>query len=251
MSHIKTGIIVLIFIIAISQMIIPVCASTTVEVWENYNVSIEVDYTTAHVTEELTIKNVIDKSVVPGYGYITLSKEQSSDLLGISIPFTKKVQGMDISDVSARLDDGSTITDILVTEEDNITTIRYGFWTPVIPGQSRTIIIEYTTDDIVEQGVLFDGITYMIQPSSIPIENARIDADVDGKHVSYSNYPALNTDDTVIWTNSDIDDNTWELNFEYGALPLPNLPFKWSQIFLILMFGIICIWTYRQWKFDK
>ncbi|NPE28033.1 hypothetical protein HNV12_08670 [Methanococcoides sp. SA1] len=232
-------------------MIIPVCASTTVEVWENYNVTIEVDSTTTHVTEELTIKNVIDKSVVPGYGYITLSKEQSSDLLGISIPFTEKVQGMDISDVSARLDDGSVITDILVTEEDEVTTIRYGFWSPVMPRQSKTIIIEYTTDDIVEQGIFFDDITYMIQPSSIPIENARIEAEVDGKYVSYSNYPALNTDDTIIWTESDIDGNTWELNFEYGPLPLPNLPFKWSHTFFILIFGIIAIWSYRQWKFEK
>ncbi|WP_445474592.1 hypothetical protein ACT9XH_09450 [Methanococcoides methylutens] len=229
----------------------PACAGTTVEVWENYNVSIEVDSTTAHVTEELTIKNVIDKSVVPGYGYITLSKEESSDVLGISIPFTEKVQGMEISDVSARLDDGSVITDIMVTEEEEVTTIRYGFWTPVMPGQSRTIVIEYTTDDIVDKGILFDSITYMIQPSSIPIENAMVEADIDGKHVSYSSSPTQKTDDTMIWTMSDIDEDAWELNFEYGSLPLPNLPFKWSQTFFILIFGIIGIWSYRQWKFDK
>jgi len=250
-SHIKTGTIAIILIIAIIQMTMPACASTTVEVWENYNVTIEVDSTTTHVTEELTIKNVIDKAVVPGYGYITLSKEQSSNLLGISIPFTEKLQGMEISEVSARLDDGSVITDILVTEEDDITTIRYGFWTPVMPGQSRTIIIEYTTDDIIDKGILFDDITYMIQPSSIPIENAIIEADIDGKHVSYSDSQSMKTDDKIIWTNGDINDNGWELNFEYGTLPLPDLPVKWSQIFFFLMFGIIGIWSYRQWKFKN
>jgi hypothetical protein len=229
----------------------PATGETLVEVWEHYNVKLDVNNEDIHVTEELTIKNVIDKTIVPGYGYITLSTESASQVLGIPVPFTKSTKAMEISDVSVRLDDGTVINDVEVSSNENQTTIKYGFWVPVMPRESRTITIEYTTYDIIKKGLVFDEITYSIQPSSIPIENARIEADVNGKHVSYSNYPALNTNDTIIWTKKDIDGNIWELNFEYGPLPLPNLPLKWSQIILIMILGIICIWSYRQWKSNK
>ncbi len=230
---------------------IPANGEILVEVWEHYNVTLNVHSESTHVTEELTIRNVIDKTVVPGYGYITLSTESKSRFLGLTIPFTGNTQAMEISDVSAKLDDGTIINDVEVSTTENETTIKYGFWIPIMPGESRTITIEYTTDDIVEDGLVFDQVTYSIQPSSIPIENARMEANIDGKHLSYSNYPALSVDDTIVWTNNNIDNNTWEVNFEYGALPFPKLPFKWSLIFWVMIFGIICLWSYRQWKSDK
>lgn len=224
-------------------------AGDAVEVWDHYDVTIEVDSTTTRVTEELTIKNVIDKPVVPGYGYISLSKEQSSTVFGLPLPIEGDLMGLKIRDVSARLDDGTRVTDILVTEEERATNVRYGFWTPVMPGECRTIIIEYTTDEIVEKGLLFDHITYTVQPSSIPIKNALIRADLGGnRHVSYSSNPPVSAGNPVTWTQSGLEDGTWQLDFEYSSLPLPRSPVKWANINLGLVFGIICIWSYRQWK---
>ncbi len=236
----------------ILQMITVVNAGTTVEVWDHYNVTIKVDSSTVHVTEELTIKNVIDKPVVPGYGYLSLSKEESSGFLGLPILSKGITRGLEVRNVSAKLDDGSQIEDVLVREEGNVTTIRYGFWIPVMPGESRTVTIEYVTDDIIDRGLLFDQIKYTVQPSSIPIEKALIRADLGGdRHVSYSSCPPESTGDTVIWNCSDIKNDIWKLDFEYSALPLPCLPIKWSNITWSLMFGIICLWSYRQWKVKK
>jgi len=227
-------------------------AGTIVEVWEHYNVTVKVDSSTAHVTEELTIKNVIDKPIVPGYGYLSLSKEESSGFIGLPISSKGITRGLEVRNVSAKMDDGSQIEDVLVREEGNVTTIKYGFWIPVMPGESRKITIEYTTDDIVEKGILFDHITYKVQPSSIPIENARIQADLgEYRHVSYSNCSAEYSSNTVSWERSDLKDGAWKLDFEYSALPLPCLPIKWSNITWSLMFGIICLWSYRQWKVKK
>jgi hypothetical protein len=226
-------------------------AGTVVEVWDHYNVTIKVDSATARITEELTIKNVIDKPVVPGYGYISLSKEESSGFFGL--PFSSKgaARGLDVRDISVK-QGGSQITDVLVKEEGNVTTIRYGFWTPVMPGESRTIIIEYTTDDIIEKGLLFDHITYTVQPSSIPIENSSIRVDLgDNRHVSYSSYPPESTGDMVTWERSSLKDEAWILDFEYSFLPIPCSPIKWANISWGLMFGIICMWSYRQWKIKK
>jgi hypothetical protein len=230
---------------------IPATGENLVEVWEHYNVTLTVHHDGTQVTEELTIRNIIDKTIVPGYGYITLSTESPSRIFGLPLPFTGNTQAMQISDISVKLDDGTIINDIEVSTTENETTIKYGFWIPVMPGESRTITIDYITDDIVKNGLIFDQISYSIQPSSIPIENARIEADVNGKHVSYSNYPFLKTDDTTVWTNNDIDADTWELELEYGSLPLPNMSLKWSLIFLLIIFGVICIWSYSQWKYNK
>ena len=221
----------------------------SVEVWDHYNVTIRVDSATARVTEELTIKNVIDKPVVPGYGYISLSKEQSSTVFGLPLPVEGGLRGLEIRDVSARLDDGTLVTDVLVTEEEEVTTVRYGFWTPVMPGECRTIIIEYSTDEIVEKGLLFDHITYTVQPSSIPIKNALIRADLGGtRHVSYSSNPPVSQGNPVTWIQSGLEDGSWKLDFEYSSLPLPRSPVKWANISLGLVFGIICFWSCRQWK---
>lgn len=233
----------------ISQIATPVNAGTVVEIWDHYNVTIEVDSETTHVREELTIKNIIDKPVVPGYGYISLSKEQISGFPGLPLPIEGGFIGLKIRDVSARLDDGTRVTDILVTEEEGATTVRYGFWTPVMPGECRTIIIEYTTDEIVDKGLLFDHITYTVQPSSIPIKNALIRADLGGnRHVSYSSNPPVSAENPVTWMQSGLEDGTWQLDFEYSSLPLPRSPVKWANISLGLVFGIICLWSYRQWK---
>lgn len=238
-------------ILIASQLPSVASAGSAVEVWDHYNVTIRVDSTTSKVTEELTIRNVIDKPVVPGYGYISLCKEQSPTFLGLPLPFEKGIEAMKVRDVSARLDDGSTITDVLVTEEGNCTTVRYGFWVPVMPGECRTVIIEYTTDDIIEKGMLFDHITYTIQPSSIPIESALIRADLEGKHVSYSSSPPESNGDAVSWTQNDLTEGTWKLDFEYSSLPLPRSPLRWAFISWGLMFGIISLWSYRQWKVEK
>lgn len=224
-------------------------AGDAVEVWDHYNVTIRVDSATTRVTEELTIKNVINKPVVPGYGYISLSKEQSSSVFGLPLPLKGGTRGLEIRDVSARLDDGTLVTDVLVTEEEEETTVRYGFWTPVMPGECRTIIIEYSTDEIVDKGLLFDHITYTVQPSSIPIKNALIRADLGGnRHVSYSSNPPVSEGDSFTWMQRGLEDGSWKLDFEYSSLPLPRAPLKWANISLGLVFGIICLWSCRQWK---
>ncbi|MCQ1535047.1 hypothetical protein FTO70_04965 [Methanosarcina sp. KYL-1] len=247
---IGTRIRILLSLLLISQLAAAVSAGDVVEVWDHYNVTIRTDSETARIIEELTIKNVIDKPVVPGYGYISLSRDQGPTYLGLSLPFNKEEpKALKVRDVSARLDDGSLITDVLVTEEEDGTTVRYGFWTPIMPGQSRTIIIEYTSDDIVDKGLLFDRISYTVQPSSIPIENARIQADLGGdRHISYSSVPPASVGDRVTWERSGLKNEAWQLDFEYSALPLPHSPVHWADMSLGLLFGIIGLWSYRQWK---
>jgi hypothetical protein len=229
-----------------------VSAEMAVEVWDNYNVTIRADSTTALVTEELTIKNVIDKPLVPGYGYISLSKEQNSIFPGLPISSENKHKAIEVREISASLDDGSKVKDVFVTEENNSTTIRYGFWTPVAPGECRKIIIEYTTDDIIQKGLLFDRITYTVQPSSIPINNARIEVNLgEGKYLSYSNELPAYTNNMVTWVNTNPGAKPWVLDFEYGRLPITRLPLHWTGIIWTLPLGIICLWSYRQWRGEK
>jgi hypothetical protein len=91
-----------------------------------------------------------------------------------------------------------------------------------------------------------------VQPSSIPIENSKIQADLgEGKHISYSSCPPESTSDTVSWEYSNFKDGVWKLDFEYSTLPLPRLPIKWANISWGLMLVVICIWSYRQWKVKK
>lgn len=234
------------------QLIAVASAGTEVEVWDHYNVTIKVDSATSHVTEELTIKNVIDKPIVPGYGYISLNKEERTGFMGLPLISKKDTRGLEVRNVSAKLDDGSQITDVLVKEDGNVTTIRYGFWVPVMPSESRTITIRYTTDDIVKKGLFFDDITYEVQPSSIPIENSMIQADLgEGRYILYSSCPPESTNDTVIWDCSNFKDGIWKLDFEYSTLPLPRLPIKWANISWGLMLVVICIWSYCQWKVQR
>lgn len=249
MLDIKTGFKVLLSVFFVLLSVEVISAESVVEVWDHYNVSIRVDSKTAHVTEELSINNIINKPIVPGYGYITLSKEDNSTFMGLPFSSKDNTKGLEIRDVSAKLDDGTRISDVLVEEEPNVTTIKYGLWIPIIPGESRKITIEYTTDDIVEKGLLFDDITYTVQPSSIPIENARIQAQLgDNKHVSYSSQPPISTDDTINWECRDLKDEKYQLDFEYSILPLPRLPLKWANIGWGLIFVIVCFWSYRQWR---
>jgi len=219
-----------------------------VEVFKEDKVHLDLGKNT-HVTRTLTIQNMINRSVVPGVITLMLQKETPSKIGPISIPFTTIIKPVNVTNVKARMGDGSAINDIKVIEANDSTVIQYGAWVPIEPYQSLTIILEYDSPDIVENGLLFSTVQYPFTSSSIPVEKAVIEADVNNGHITYSSEKPLVQGDTYVWEKSQLGMDSWGVTLEYSILPLPLLPISggtllWGLILLICLIWVA--WTYTR-----
>lgn len=224
-------------------------AQTVVEVYDHYNVSITLDGDNAHIKETITIQNVISKSIVPGYVDKTLIRSSQNKLFFIPIP-GKVDHSVDVENVEVSFG-ASRITDVQVTRTDESTTIRYGLWFPISPGESRTVVLEYDYIDFADPGILFTQ-GYYPMAANIPINNAHIDLDLPtGRHVTYSNARKSTSLDQISWSKESLGTDMWLLKFEYSRIPLPTSPIRWSLLLWIFILTVAVVWSYRYWKREK
>ncbi len=219
-----------------------------VEVFKEDRVHLDIGDTT-HVIRTLVIENRINKSIVPGMITLILQK-QSPDKLGpIAIPGTGSVKPVNATNVTAKLGDGTAISDVRVTEAGNSTVIQYGAWVPIGPGQTLTVVLEYDSPDIVEKGLLFNTVDYPFTSSSIPVEKAIVEATIQTGQVTYSSQPPAVSGRTYVWEKPQLAMGSWDVPFEYSILPLPLLPIRggalvWGLILLICLVWVA--WTYAR-----
>jgi hypothetical protein len=249
----KNASIILAVICAVLLVYIPAAHAVSqplviVEVFKEDRVHLDIGDTT-HVTRTLIIENKINKSVVPGMITLILQK-QSPDKLGpISIPFTSSVRPMNVTNVKAKMGDGTEISDVRVTETENSTIIQYGAWVPIEPYQTLTVILEYDSPDIVERGLLFNTVQYPFTTSSIPVEKAVVEAAIDGGHVTYASEPPTINGNIYVWEKPQLGMGSWGVALEYSILPLPLLPISgglliWGLLLLICLLWVA--WTYTR-----
>jgi hypothetical protein len=251
-SHGKPFIILIVLSILLLASVPAVHAASqplvVVEVFKQDRVQLDVGQIT-HVTRTLTIENDINYSIVPGIITLGLQK-QSPDMIGpIPIPFTNNVRPLNVTNVTATMADGTPITDISVSVINDSTVIQYGAWLPIDPGQNITVILQYDSPDIVNSGLLFSNVEYPFTSSSIPVEDAVVEANVNGGHVTYASQKPLKSGSTYIWDQPQLGMGSWSVSFEYSALPLPLMPISgsvllWGLIILICLVWIA--WTYTR-----
>lgn len=248
----KPAAIVVILLTILLSSIPLACAANqplvVVEVFKEDNVHLALGDTT-HVTRTLTIENKINSSIVPGIITLTLQKESPSKLGPISLPFTAVVAPLNVTNVTARMSDGTPITDVKVIEVNNSTVIQYGAWVPIEPYQTLTVILEYDSPEIIEKGLLFNTVQYPFTSSSIPWEKAVIEADITGGHVTYSSETPAMDGTTYVWEKLQPNMEPWSVAFEYSMLPLPLLPVSggvlvWGILLIICLIWVI--WTYTR-----
>ncbi len=233
---------------------LPVHASQPLVVVESFKedkVHLDIGDTT-HVTRTLIIQNHIDKAVVPGQISIALQKMSPQRIGPIALPFTDTLKPLSVTNVTARLGDGSTLTDINVTQTENATIILYGAWVPIEANGTLTVILEYNSPDIVDKGILFNTVEYPFSSSNVPTDKAIVEATVENGHATYFSEMPVSSDGTYTWENDHVDQsNPWSVNMEYSMLPIPVLPFSSSMIFwgiIIILCLAWVVWTYTRPK---
>lgn len=220
-----------------------------VETFKEDKVHLDIGETT-HVTRTLIIQNKINKSIVPGMITLDLQKRSQDKFGPIPIPFTSSIKAVNVSNVKAHMGDDTPINDVWVIENNRTTTIQYGVWVPIDPGEAITVVLDYDSSDIVEKGILFNTFYYPFTSSSIPIEKAIIETSLDNGHVTYASEMPDIYGDTYVWEKSQIGMDTWGVSAEYSILPLPMLPFPgsllmWSLI-ILTCFVIFMVWIYTR-----
>jgi hypothetical protein len=251
-SHLKPFIILVVLSILLLSSIPAVHAASqplvVVEVFKQDKVQLDLGEVT-HVTRTLTIENDINYSIVPGMITLSLQK-QSPDTLGpIPIPFTNIIRPLNVTNVTAMMADGTPLTDVNVSVVNDSTVIQYGVWVPIDPGQNITVILEYDSPDIVDSGLLFNNVEYPFTSSSIPVEDAMVEANVNGGHVTYASEKPTMNGSTYVWEQPQLGMDSWSVSFEYSALPLPLMPVSGSMLLwgLIILICLIWVaWTYTR-----
>lgn len=249
-----------VFLLVSSIIVCLLCASlpayasqplVVVESFNEDNVHLDIG-NIAHVTRTLVIQNHIDKPVVPGQISIALQKKAPQSIGPIALPFTDSLMPLNVTNVTARLGDGTPITDINISQTENATVIRYGAWEPIDANGTMTVILEYDSPDIIDKGLLFNTIQYPFSSSNVPTDKAIIQISLKDGHATYFSESPKSTGATYVWENDHVDtSNPWSVSMEYSVLPLPLLPFSSSTIFwgiLLLICLAWVIWTYTRPK---
>lgn len=207
------------------------------ETFSDYLVEITINPDgSAHVSNYITIKNVINRALVPGEGYIKLSKIQEDMFwifpTGSSTQKFQSLSNLEIHDTAGNVLNGKA--DFFPKE----TIITYAIWTPIEAGQTYSFVVEYDTPDLTAPGVLFtSGATPQIT-SSVPVEKSTLKVILPkGVYISYAPGSEIEKDDGTTLISADIGG----LNFEYTGLPFATMPIKGSTVFWLIIITIIIV----------
>jgi hypothetical protein len=188
---------------------------------------IEVDVRdSVHVKNIITLRNLINKPLVPGIGEFRIQKSSPIKIGIISIPFTEKRSAVRVENVKAYTLDGKKLN-VRVEEKENYTVIYYEIWYPVEPNSQMTFVIEFDSPDLVEKGILF-------KETSIPVG-----ADVDIEHLEVR----FSSDWNLVYvknTNATLPAGTLSFSSaEFSVIPLPMIGIKWSTTFWSIVLTIV------------
>lgn len=196
----------------------------------------------AHVIYSITLKNLIDKPVVPGIGEIRLQKAQPIKIAFLSIPFTEQRLPVEVSNV--RVYSGNNVFKSSVEDKGTYTSIIYEIWYPVEPGKSLNLSIEYDAD-IVDEGLLFKTVTIPVG-ADMDIRNLKISVIPNpGWHLCYTNPAPSGDNPNLIWKASIPAGGIAFYTAEFSLLPLPLLPVRGYIVFwgallaLMILIGVL------------
>jgi hypothetical protein len=199
---------------------LPVVSSQPVKVEEITNCVIDVNVTNdgVYIKNAVTLKNIIDKPLVPGIGELRLQKATPEKIGIIPIPFTEKRCPVKVENVKAYTSDGRTIN-VRVIYKENYTVIEYQIWYPIEPKEELTFVIEFYSPDMVERGILFKDISFPVG-ADVDIKNIEVNFHSNWNLVYIENTKgAIPAKHMVFFTA------------EFSILPLPNVGIKWSVTF--------------------
>jgi hypothetical protein len=210
----------LVLAIILISLTLPVVSSQPIKVEEisNYVIDVNVSGDGVHVKNVITLKNTVDKPLVPGIGELRLQKATPEKIGIIPIPFTEKRSAIKVEKVKAYTDDGRNIN-VRVIYKENYTVIEYQIWYPVEPKGELTFVIEYFSPDMVEKGILFKDVSFPVG-ADVDIRNIEVKFNSDWNLVYVENTRgAIPAKHMTFFTA------------EFSILPLPNVGIKWSVTF--------------------
>lgn len=214
-----------------------------VEEITNYNMTVDLTKNPAHITNVITIQNLVKYPLVPGIGELRLQKEESKKILIIPIPFTKEKKPVKIENLRGYyiIGDKKYPMDVNVSYKDTYSVITYQVWEPIDGGKNITLIIEYDAD-IVDNGILFKTV-------SIPIGG---DLNIKNFHINFVS-PYYLTYQEPDGNNFQIPKKTLLIiNAEFSILPLPKLPVHGYVVFwLSILCILIIIFVYTELRRKK
>ncbi len=209
-----------------------------VEEISNFAVEISMKGDEVHAKNVITIKNLIDKPLVPGIGEIRLQKKAPKKLLVFQIPFTEEVSPVKINNLRVYTENGKKISAKVVKRKE-YTAIIYEIWYPIEPKGELTFIVEYSSPDLVESGIFFKEISIPIgTDTDIRKIDVKISTDLN---TVYKDFP-----ETAIPAGSLI-----FYNAELSPIPLPNIGVRWANIFwsmLLLITALVSIAIVKRKK---
>lgn len=209
-------------------LIIPASAQRVEEI-SNLNLSVIVDEK-AHFRYEFTLKNLLDKPLVPGIGEIRLQKLEPSKILFIPIPFTEERKAVKVENLRAY--SGNMNFKTSFEEREDYSVIYYEIWYPIEPYGERSIVLEFDAD-LVDSGILFKSVTVPVG-GDMDIRNIRININSDWN--------------TCYFESADLNsvpaNHLAFVTAEFSILPLPSLPVRgyvlfWSVVIVTLAFLLV------------
>jgi len=203
----------------------------------NYELEVDIGKS-VHVKNTITLKNLIDKPIVPGVGELRLQKRSPVRLLFLTVPFTEKARPLAVENVRAYTSNGKEIP-VKVEEEGDYTKIEYEIWYPIEPGREFTFVVEYDSPELAERGILFKDISIPVG-SDTEIEKLSAKFTSDWKEVYVESMPARLPAGGIAFYTA-----------EFSPLPLPRAGFRWSLLLwsmvLILSAGaLVYVWKKVQ-----
>ncbi|WP_202318556.1 hypothetical protein [Archaeoglobus neptunius] len=215
---------------------IPAVQASSVEEISNFKITVKIDGT-AHVRYDITIKNLIDKPVVPGIGEIRLQKVQPLKIGFLSLPFTEERVPVKVRNLKV-YSEGKEFKSS-VEDRGDYTTIVYEIWYPIEPHKSLNFTVEYDAD-IVDSGILFKSVTI---PVGADTNIRKLEINVDSSWKLCYTEPK-SSGSNPLWTGSIPAGGIAFYTAEFSILPLPMLPVRGYIAFwgtLLFLFAISAI----------
>jgi len=218
-------------------LLLPVAQAQKVEEVSSFKVFVDLN-SKAHVRYDVTLKNLIDKPVVPGVGEIRLQKVEPLKLATIPIPFTEQKKPVQIENPKAY--SGNRNFKVSVENFEDYTALFYEIWYPIPPYETMSFTIEFDAD-IVDNGILFKSITIPIGADT-DIRNLEIFVNsVSSWKLSYAE-PAMKDNR---WVGSLPAGSISFYTAEFSVLPLPLMPLRGYLVFwgaviaLMILLGLL------------
>lgn len=183
-----------------------------------------------HFRYELTIKNLIDKPLVPGVCEIRLQKVKPIDLFIIPIPFTEERKAVKVENLRAY--SGNMNFKTSFEEKEDFSVIYYEIWYPIEPNGEMQVVLEFDAD-LVERGILFKSVTVPVG-GDVDIRNINLDirSDWNTCYIEPKELKSIPAGHLAFVTA------------EFSLLPLPMLPIRGYILFwgfVILALGIVIV----------